>query len=152
MPADCLLIEEQDIFVDERSILTSVCESVDSLIADRQNTKLTEKQCITEENLDQNPDTVLLKDTLVMNGSGKALVLCVGQHTLVEKEKVTEEFSSEGDLTPLQVRLETLSGLIGFFANCAATLAFVLFTIYWFLNVSVSTVDFISIEALLALL
>lgn len=139
-------------FVDERSILTSVSESADSLIADRQNTKYSEKQCITEENLKENPDTVLLKDTLVMTGSGKALVLCIGQHTLVEKEKVSEEFSSECDLTPLQVRLETLSGLIGFFATCAATISFVIFTIYWFLNVSVTTVDFISLEALLALL
>lgn len=78
VPADCILIEEQDMFVDERSILTSVSESADSLIGDRQNTKYSEKQCITEDNIEENPDTVLLKDTLVMSGSGKAVVLCIG--------------------------------------------------------------------------
>lgn len=116
VPADCILIEEQDMFVDERSVLKSVCESADSLIADRQLTKYSEKQCVTEENRYSNPDTFLLKDTLVMMGSGKALVLCVGKHSLVEQEKICEEFSTEEDLTPLQVRLETLAGLIGFFA------------------------------------
>lgn len=152
VPADCILIEEQDMFVDERSVLKSVCESADSLIADRQLTKYSEKQCVTENNRHDNPDTFLLKDTLVMAGSGKAVVLCIGKSTLVEKEKIHVEFNTEDDLTPLQVRLETLAGLIGFFATCAASLAFVLFTVYWFLNVSVSTTDFISLEALMALL
>ncbi|MFO0116270.1 MAG: hypothetical protein ACK521_01145 [bacterium] len=152
VPADCILIEESDMHVDERSILTTISESAESLIADRTNSKYSEKGCLTEDNIKSNPDTVLLKDTLVMTGSGKAVVLCTGKHTLVEKEKIDQEFNSEEDLTPLQRRLEVLSGVIGLFAWCAAGLALVLFSLYWFLNVSVTVADFISLQAVLSLL
>jgi hypothetical protein len=36
-----------------------------------------------------------------MTGSGKAVVLSVGKHTLIEKEKIDQEFKSNEDLTPL---------------------------------------------------
>jgi magnesium-transporting ATPase (P-type) len=88
IPADCILLEESDMHVDERSIITTISESADSLIADRTNSKYSEKRCVTEDNIYENPDTVLLKDTLVMTGSGKAVVLSVGKHTLIEKEKI----------------------------------------------------------------
>jgi hypothetical protein len=43
IPADCILIEESDMHVDERSIITTISESADSLIADRTNSKYSEK-------------------------------------------------------------------------------------------------------------
>jgi hypothetical protein len=64
-------------------------------MSDIKNVKFTEKQCLSKKNRLQNPDMILLKDTFIMGGSGRALVLCVGDHTLVEKEKIVEEFSSE---------------------------------------------------------
>lgn len=42
--------------------------------------------------------------------------------------------------------------MIGLFAWCAAGLAFVLFSLYWFLDVSATATDFISLQALLALI
>jgi magnesium-transporting ATPase (P-type) len=47
IPADCILIEESEMHVDERSIITTVSESADSLIADRTNIKYSEKTCLT---------------------------------------------------------------------------------------------------------
>ena len=94
---------------------------------------------------------ILLKDTLIMAGSGRALVMCVGDHTLVEKEKIVSEFSTDCNLTPLQIKLEHFSVVLGFIANVWAFVAFVLFTLYWVLNVGISSTDFISLDALLAM-
>ena len=35
---------------------------------------------------DENPDPILLQDSIVMTGMGKAVVLAVGSHTMKEKE------------------------------------------------------------------
>jgi len=51
IPADCILIEEADMHVDERSIFTTISESADSLVADRTNSKYSEKACVTDENI-----------------------------------------------------------------------------------------------------
>jgi hypothetical protein len=54
---------------------------------------MTAKQCSNlevEEDKQRNPDPILLQDSIVMAGSGKALVLAVGAHALKEKEKRAE--------------------------------------------------------------
>lgn len=95
---------------------------------------------------------MLLKDTLVMTGSARAVVVCVGDHTLVEKEMKIKEFNSASQNTPLQDKLERFGGVLGFFAQIASAVAFALFTAYWFINVGVSSVDFVSFESLLTLI
>lgn len=101
VPADCVLFEEQDIFVDERELLTTVEDTELAPMSDTTNLKFTEKQCLDKQNRLKNPDMILLKDTLIMAGSGRALVLCVGDHTLVEKERIIEEFKTDDKFTPL---------------------------------------------------
>lgn len=93
VPADCVLVEEQDMFVDEREVLehNKYCNFV----------KGTEKQCLSADNSTENPDIVLLKDSLITQGAGRALVLCVGDHTRVQQEHSVGEFNSESDHTPL---------------------------------------------------
>lgn len=78
MPADCILIEEMNINVDETSY---------------GNTKSVEKEPSAvleydEDNADQqpdnhkdNPDNILLTGTMIMSGGGKAVVCCVGTNT-----------------------------------------------------------------------
>jgi peptidyl-tRNA hydrolase len=93
-------------FVDERELLHCISDHELSPISDLKNVKFSEKQCLTKKNRLENPDMILLKDTLVMAGSGRALVLCVGDHSLAEKEKIVTEFDTEGEFTPLQEKLE----------------------------------------------
>ena len=39
-----------------------------------------------KEDIDHNPDNILLQDSIVMRGAGKAVVLAVGKNTLRETE------------------------------------------------------------------
>lgn len=74
MPADCLLIEEMDMTVDEKMYFPDKHE-------------LATKQCsYGGENHLENPDPILYSQSLVMSGSGKAVVLAVGKNTLKETE------------------------------------------------------------------
>lgn len=50
---------------------------------------MTVKQCSyndVEKDKNENPDPILLQDSIVMTGTCKAVVLAVGEHTLKEKE------------------------------------------------------------------
>ena len=78
VPADCLLIEEMDMRVDQKQFYPDV-----------EGFEMCMKQCSyqdAEKDKEENPDPTLLQDTIVMTGSGKAIVLAVGEHTLKEQE------------------------------------------------------------------
>lgn len=65
--------------------------------------------------MNHNPDCILLQDSIVMNGAGKAVVLAVGKHTLKERDmsKQLEDdkyaLQIEKSLTPFQKKLDTLA-------------------------------------------
>lgn len=64
------------------------------------------KQCSylnPEDDKAQNPDPILLSDSIVMTGTGKALVLAVGKHVLKEKEISN---NLEADKNALQIEKE----------------------------------------------
>lgn len=42
--------------------------------------------CDAQKDIEENPDPILLQDSIVMTGSGKAVVLAVGKHTMKEQE------------------------------------------------------------------
>lgn len=65
MPADCILFDGIDITVNE-----SIYNNGDELIMKKQISK--------KSNLRENPDTILLNQSLIMSGSGKAIVCAVG--------------------------------------------------------------------------
>lgn len=65
VPADCLLLEGQDITVDESMYYEEL-------------KKATPKTVATPENLSSNPDPFLLSNSLVSTGAGYAVVFCVG--------------------------------------------------------------------------
>ena len=74
VPADCLLIQEMDMTVDEKMYYPD-------------RAALATKQCSDKgENHLANPDPILLAGSLVMSGGGKAVVLAVGKNTLRETE------------------------------------------------------------------
>ena len=76
VPADCLLIEEMDMKVDQKLLFPG-----------DDGQEMVEKQCSNQEvekDIALNPDPLLVQDSIVMRGCGKAVVLCVGKHTLKE--------------------------------------------------------------------
>ena len=132
VPADCLLIEEMDMFVDQKMYYPDVAGS-----------EMVEKQ-ISNDNVDsdkdKNPDPILLQDSIVMRGSGKAIVLAVGEHTLKEKE-IAEELETDKNAlmiekseTPYQEKLRILSEIVGIYAYMLTVLAVVVFSIVWFIS------------------
>ena len=85
VPADCLIIEGQDMVTNE-SVLTGEPEAM-------------LKEVVTNENYRHNPCPFLLQGSLVENGSGKAVVLAVGDNT--NQGKAGLSMNIEEEQTPL---------------------------------------------------
>ena len=144
VPADCLLIEEMDMFVDQ---------SMYNVQLERENR--VEKQCSYQnaKEDEKNPDPILLQDSLVMAGSGKAVVLCVGERTLREIELGTgderdEKLRIPKEETEFMKKLDTLSKIVGTWAQVIAWSALVVFGIVWFLTATFSDIKLVEPENL----
>lgn len=90
VPADCVLIEEMDMKVDQRFYYP-----------DQDGSEMVVKQCSygdVETDIAENPDNVLLQDSIIMSGSGKAVIIAVGKHTLKEKEIQEDLISNKNAL------------------------------------------------------
>jgi magnesium-transporting ATPase (P-type) len=97
VPADCILIEEMDMFVDQADYYPSQADTMRH--AEKQSSK---KDAMGQLNHLENPDIVVLQNSIVMAGAGKALVCAVGKGTLNEKEMTKNELLIEEVNTPLQ--------------------------------------------------
>ena len=147
VPADCMLIEETDIKVDQKEFFPDM---IGSEMADKETSYGN-----AEQDIEHNPDNILLQDSIVMRGAGKAVVLAVGKHTLKEQEiaeALDEDKNAleiEKTLTPFQTRLETLANIIGTYAKMITIVSLVLFAVVWLLHVMISDnrlVDDLSIK------
>ena len=93
-----------------------------------------------QKDIEHNPDNILLQDSLVMQGSGKAVVLAVGEHTLKEQEIAADiqndkhALRIEAQMTPFQQKLETLANVIGTYAKLITLACLVVFTGLWLLH------------------
>ena len=141
VPADCFLLEEMDMHVDQKYYYP-----------DQDGSERAEKQCSYQDvqrDIDHNPDPLLLQDSIVMSGSGKAVVLAVGEHTLKEKEIKAASGSKnalkiEDSMTPFQKKLKVLSEIIGVYAYYIAMISLVLFGVVWLIQVSFSDYELVS--------
>jgi len=88
IPADCVLIEGNDITVDEAYYNDGI-------------EKIVRKTVSTGENHLSNPDPFLLSRSLVQTGSGKAVVCAVGCYTQIRKYVDDESLEEEQAHTPL---------------------------------------------------
>jgi len=109
LPADVILISAEDVDCDE-SDLTGESLPV-------------RKDICTEGNLFDNPCPFLFKNTICVNGSGKAVVVAVGQNTNIGQIENLMVFEDEP--TPLQEKLERVVVTIGYVGLAAAALTFV---------------------------
>lgn len=94
IPADCILISGMDITVDE----APYHEDRETI-----NAKSLSEGTIEDNNHTSNPDPFLLTKSLVMTGSGKAVVCAVGKNRFINSIQTEEKLlgSDEEDLTPL---------------------------------------------------
>ena len=135
-PADCLLIEEMDMYVDQKQFYSEM-----------QDSEMTEKQCSNndvEMDIQYNPDPILLQDSIVMRGTGKAVVLAVGEHTMKERE-IKENLKDnkyalqiENVTTPFQKKLEVLADIVGTYAKVICMASLIVFALVWLLFVMCS--------------
>ena len=65
------------------------------------------KEALCQENFRHNPCPFLLQGSLVETGSGKAVVLAVGDNT--NQGRAGLSMNIEGDNTPLQNKLDTIA-------------------------------------------
>lgn len=82
---------------------------------------------MTEENFDSNPNPFLLGKTLIVSGTGKAIICAVGAHS--RSGMAEEKLNIEDEETPLQSKLETIANEVGKVGVYCAILTFIGLTI-----------------------
>lgn len=136
VPADCLLIEEMDMRIDESIYFPDQAEPV-------------EKQVATATNQDTKPDTVLLYRSQITTGYAKAVALAVGKNTLFEKEDhddgMTTNLKKE---TGLEKTMAKVADALSKKSYKVALLIIVILNVYWAFRVMISDMDLISAESL----
>lgn len=140
IPADCVLIEGQDV---------SANETIYNEGREITNVKTVSRGA--EHHL-ENPDCFLLSQSLIMTGSGRAVVCAVGEHTRFNQEFPAESLSSDEQLTPLQMRLESLAGYIGKIGYAAGALIFVSMTLFLIIQIMFTDNDLLDFNNLQTLL
>lgn len=96
----------------------------------------------------ENPDIVVLQNSIVMSGAGKALVCAVGKGTLNEKEMTKNELLIEEVNTPLQTKLIKFGYQIKKLAYLCAFIIFVCLMIYWVIKLMVAGSPMVSYTSL----
>ena len=111
MAADCLLIEGNGIKMDE-SALTG--ES-DAMKKEPYQRCMEIYNSLSERDKAKAPSPLILSGTNCIEGSGKAIVLAVGDHSQKGLIRRTVDNAQENSKTPLEEKLEDIAGLIGYF-------------------------------------
>jgi magnesium-transporting ATPase (P-type) len=112
IPADCILIEGQDLSVDE-SIYNH---------SDLKENRSIRKQVLSDSNFHESPDPFLISSTLVSTGIGKAVVCAVGANS---RRGLKDEKLDTTSKTPLQKKLENMAGTFTKWGIIASVLIFI---------------------------
>ena len=127
IPADCILLEGMDIKCDES-------------MYDKFSKEVPKKQSIDRDQHEkENPNPFLLSRSLVLSGSGRAVVCAVWYKTRWFAEHPVEDLEDDNEKTPLSQRLEKLAEVIQGYAYVAAF--FILFTLVLFLVMQIMFSD-----------
>lgn len=105
-----------------------------------------------EDHHRENPDPFLLANSLIMTGSGKAVVCAVGPHTRFDQEFPIEELQEEEQLTPLQEKLEKLAGFIGKFGYIAGAIIFLTMALFLVIQIMFTNDQLLEFNTLKTLL
>ena len=134
MPADVLLIEGNGIRMDE-SALTGESDAMK---------KERYEKC--KELLDKGekklPSPLILSGTNCVEGSGKGIVIAVGEHSQKGLIRRTVDNAQENSQTPLEAKLETIAELIGYFGIGAGIVTLIALMIRFAISFSSETKEY----------
>ena len=128
MAADVLLIEGNGIKMDE-SALTGESDPMKK----EKYEKCKELLIRGEKNL---PSPLILSGTNCIEGSGKGIVIAVGEHSQKGIIRRTVDNAQENSKTPLESKLEVIAELIGYFGMIAGVVTLVALMIRFGINFS----------------
>ena len=109
MAADILLIEGNGIKMDE-SALTGESDAM-------KKEKFEKCVELLKKGETKLPSPLILSGTNCIEGSGKGIVVAVGEHSQKGIIRRTVDNAQENSKTPLEVKLENIAELIGYFGN-----------------------------------
>jgi magnesium-transporting ATPase (P-type) len=87
VPADCILLEEMNITVDQQYYFP-IKENETEYVEKEQSTGTEKGQ---PDNHKKNPDPFMLTDSKIMTGQGKAIICAVGENTLLARIRGKED-------------------------------------------------------------
>jgi Ca2+-transporting ATPase len=127
VPADSILIEGADLAVDETYYYAV-------------NAKASKKTVATEDNIKQKPkpDPFILSNTMVVQGSGRALVCAVGAFS---RRGILDDKLDTESKTPLQTKLHNLGTIFTKYALMGALIIFLAYIFNFCMRVFVSGND-----------
>ena len=134
MAADILLIEGNGIKMDE-SALTGESDAMKKEKFD----KCYEMQQSGEKKL---PSPLILSGTNCIEGSGKGIVIAVGEHSQKGIIRRTVDNAQEDSKTPLELKLERIAELIGYFGILAGVVTLVALMIRFAISFSEELDDY----------
>ena len=107
LPADILMVEGNGIKIDESSLTGE---------SDTMNKKPYEKCKEEIESGNRKPSSnILLSGTNVIEGAGSGIVIAIGQHSQKGIIRGTIDNAQEDNKTPLEMKLDKIANLIGYF-------------------------------------
>ena len=117
LPADMVLIEGNNIKIDESS-LTGESTSVK---------KNSYKICLEEINsgIKKPSSNILLCGTNVIEGNGTGIVIAIGEYSQKGIIRGTIDNAQEDNKTPLEIKLNSIADLIGYFGLGSAIVTFI---------------------------
>ena len=99
VPADCILIEEMNIFIDETKY-------GNGMAVEKEPSAITVGDDDPDNHKSKNPDICLLTGSMVMSGCGRAVVCAVGENTSIGSLGKANNLEIKGSNTPLKQKLE----------------------------------------------
>ena len=134
MAADILLIEGNSIKMDE-SALTGECDAMK---------KETYERCeeILNENSKKVPSPLILSGTNCIEGSGKGIVIAVGEYSQKGIIRRTVDNAREKSKTPLEDKLDTIAKIIGYFGIGAGIVTFITLFIRYMVEFSIEMKEY----------
>ena len=134
LPADILLIEGNNIKIDESSLTGE---------SDELKKKSYEK-CLEEiESGNKKPSSnILLCGTKVIEGNGSGIVIAIGEYSQKGIIRGTIDNAQEDNKTPLEIKLNYIADLIGYFGLGSAIITFIALIIQLIIEYFQTSMDF----------
>ena len=122
LPADLILVEGNGIQIDE-SALTGESKPL------KKETYEKCQELIDNKKVSKIPSPLMLSGTNCVEGTGYAVVLAVGDHSQKGIIKRTIDNAQENNRTPLELKLDDIAGIIGWFGMAAGIVTLVALTL-----------------------